>query len=298
MSGMPSDDLKTLMQDGIVLLQDLLSLEQLRSMQESFAARLRRLRLNDIDGYEKTELYRDMVQDVLTLDQGFVDLALHPRVLVILREYLGPSFRLTEAKGWRSRATRRSFHGWHGDAWYDQRASDDIPREVKLACYLSDVRSGEFQYVRGTHCQHQPRMWLDSEVAQFGESRIVRATGPAGTAVLFDTSGIHRQGEPILEDRQAVFLNYHDPAVPLQGEDLAYYRYHPLLLNAAFLGNLSEEHRRVLGFGDPSYYLHAFERRARFPHLAELFRRCWYLRLRVDDVIQRARARWTPCRPA
>jgi hypothetical protein len=290
---MPSEDVKTLKGDGIVLLEDLLPREQLRSMQEAFAARLRRLRFNDVDGYEKTELYRDMVQDVLTLDRGFVDLALHPRVLMILREYLGPPFRLTEAKGWRSLATRRSFHGWHGDAWYDQRASEGIPREVKLAYYLSDVRSGEFQYVRGTHRQHHPRMWFDSEVAQFGEGRIVRATGPAGTAVLFDTSGIHRQGEPILEDRDAVFLNYHDPRVPIQEEDAVYYRYHPLLLNAAFLGSLSEEHRRILGFGDKSQYLHAFERPARFPILAGFFQVAWNLRLRADDVIQHVRARWT-----
>jgi hypothetical protein len=135
-------------------------------------------------------------------------------------------------------------------------------------------------------------MWFDSEVAWFEGSRIVRATGPAGTAVLFDTSGVHRQGEPILKDREAVFFNYHDPTVPLQKEDAAYYRYHPLLLNAALLGSLSEEHQRILGFGDKSLYLHAFERRARFPHLAGFFQRCWNLRLRADDVIQRVRARW------
>ena len=28
------------------------------------------------------------------------------------------------------------------------------------------------------------------------------------------------------------------------------YRYHPLILNAAFLGNLSEEDQRILGFGE------------------------------------------------
>jgi len=287
-----SDDVKTLERDGFVILQDLVSREQLRSMQEAFAARLRRLRFSDVDGYEKTEPYRDMVQDVLTLDQGFVDLAMHPTVLGILREYLGPGFRLTEAKGWRSLATRRSFHGWHGDAWYDQAAAEEIPKEVKLALYLTDVETGEFQYIRGSHRQQHPRNVLDHEVESIDPSRILRATGRAGTVILFDTSGIHRQGEPILEDRHAVFLNYHDPTVPLQAEDVTYYRYHPLLLNAAFLGDLSEEHRRILGFGERSHYTHAFERRVRFPHLVGFLQRCWSLRLRADDLLQRVRARW------
>lgn len=289
---MSSDE--TLERDGIMILQDLVSREQLRSMQEAFAARLRRLRFSDVDGYEKTERYRDMLQDILTLDQGFVDLALHPAVLAVLRDYLGPRFRLTEAKGWRSLATRRSFHGWHADAWYDQVAAEEIPREVKLALYLTDVETGEFQYIRGSHRKQHPRSVLDHEVEGIDPSRILRAMGRAGTVILFDTSGIHRQGEPILEDRHAVFLNYHDPTVPLQAEDVAYYRYHPLLLNAALLGDLSEEHPRILGFGDKSHYTHAFERRVRFPHLVGLLQRCWNLRLRADDLLQRVRARWKP----
>src|SRR5438128_811411 len=64
--------------DGIVVLPNLLSAEHLRGMQKAFDTRLRRMRWNNFDGYHKTELYRHMVEDVLILDQGFVDLALHP----------------------------------------------------------------------------------------------------------------------------------------------------------------------------------------------------------------------------
>jgi hypothetical protein len=32
------------------------------------------------------------------------------------------------------------------------------------------------------------------------------------------------------------------------------YRYHPLLLNAAFLGGLTKEDERILGFGDKRNY--------------------------------------------
>jgi hypothetical protein len=287
-----SDELvKTLDRDGIVRLPELLSPQQLASMQQVFASRLRRVRWNHFDGYERTELHRHMLQDVLTLDQGFVDLALHPRVIGTLRGYLGDRFRLTEAKGWRSLATSSDFHGWHGDAWYDQEVVREIPREVKLAFYLTDVKSGEFQYVRGSHRQQHPRNVSDAWVQTLDMSRVERMPGPAGTAFLFDTSGVHRQATPILEDREAIFYAYHDPTIPLQAEDIAYHRYHPLLLNAAFLGDLSAEDRRVLGFGDKTHYIHAFEHAERFPWLQRAFAAALGLRLRANEFIGRVRAR-------
>jgi len=288
---MTQELLKTLEREGIIVLNSLVDRHRLQLMQEAFTTRLRWLRISDIDGYERTELHRYMVQDVLILDQGFMDLALNPTVLEILRGYLGDGFRLTEAKGWRSPATRRYFHGWHGDAWYDQQRVEEIPREVKLAFYLSDADSGEFQYVRGSHRKLHPRPMRDDELTDEDRERTFRAKGPAGTAILFDTSGIHRQGTPILRDRDAVFLNYHDPQIPLQAEDVAYYRYHPLLLNAAFLGGLSEEHRQILGFGDASQYLHAFQRKVRFPWLQRGFELSWRLRLQADELLGRVRAR-------
>ena len=135
MSGKTSKDpvvtdlVRELEQNGIVLLPDLLEKGQLSQMQKAFGARLRRLRWNDVDGYERTDLLRHMVQDVLTLDQGFLDVALHPIVKTVLTEYLGPQFVLSEAKGWKSLPTMKDLHGWHGDAWYDQGKVECIPRK-------------------------------------------------------------------------------------------------------------------------------------------------------------------------
>lgn len=197
--------------DGIVQLDGLIPPDDLASMQAAFEVRLERLRWNNLDGYEKTERYRHMVQDVLTMDQGVVNVALHPLVTSTLAKYLGKTYVLSEAKGWRSLPTRRDFHGWHGDAWYDQETNSEIPREVKLAFYLTDVRSGFFQFIKGSHRQQAPRDVASNEIDDALQSQIVEMDGVAGTAFLFDTSGIHRQAMPILEPRNAVFLNYHDP---------------------------------------------------------------------------------------
>jgi hypothetical protein len=261
--------------DGLVMVPDLIRPDQLRDMQTAFHARLKHLRWNDVDGYEQTERFRHMVQDVLTLAQGFVDAALHPVVKATLRDYIGEHYTLCEAKGWLSLPTQQNFHGWHGDAWYDQSRVTAVPREVKLGIYLTDVRTGAFHYIKGSHAREHPRVYRDAELADVPRDQIQIVTGPAGSAFLFDTSGIHRQGYPILEPRQAVFLNYHNPNLPLQQEDVDYYRYHPLLLNAAFLGNLTEEDYRILGFGDKTHYQHAFVRQNPFRKFQAIHRRAF-----------------------
>jgi hypothetical protein len=229
-----------------------------------------------------------MVNDVLLLDQGFVDLALHPDVLGAVREYLGNDFELVEAKGWKSLPTARDFHGWHGDSWYDQeRVRDRIPREVKLGVYLTDVISGGFVYVKGTNGRQHPRHLSKDEARALPRERFEEVTGCAGTAFLFDTSGIHRQNVPILEKRHAVFYAYHQPGVPLQREDTEYYRYHPLQLNACFLGNLSDEDRRVLGFGNKTNFQRAYARKVAHALLQAALERIYDAQLLVGDFWER-----------
>lgn len=288
----PADALAAeLKADGIVVLPNLLSPEQLRDMQRAFATRLSRMCWNNLEGYQQTEPQRHMVEDVLLLDQGFVDLALHPLVKQILNQYLGHDYELTEAKGWKSQPTRRDFHGWHGDAWYDQSATSEIQREVKLAMYLTDVRTGAFNFIKGSHGQQHPRPVKNDEVANVAPDRLLELTGAAGTAFLFDTSGIHRQGVPMLEPRHAIFYNYHDPRVRLQPEDVDYYRYHPLLLNAAFLGNLSREDERILGFGNKTNFQPAFAREGRTPRSYRAFNAMFSAQLRARELRQRIAAR-------
>ena len=277
--------------NGIVVLPDLLTAKQLRDMQKAFAVKLRRMCWNHIDGYYKNELYRHMVADVLMLDQGFVDLALHPLVKDILNSYMGTDYELTEAKGWKSLPTTRDFHGWHADAWYDETLASEIYREVKLAVYLTDVRTGAFNYIKGSHRQQHPRILKKQEVAELPTSRLVEIKGPAGTAFLFDSSGIHRQGMPILEPRQAIFFNYHDPRVTLDQENITYYRYHPLILNAAFLGNLSAEDQRILGFGNKTNFQPAFEQPARTPIGYKTFNAAFNAQLRIENLAERVSAR-------
>jgi len=277
-------------ENGIVVFSDLISNEQLSDMQRAFNSRLKRTRWNNFDGYEK-ERYRHVVHDLLTLDQGFVDVAIHPIVQETLLRYIGDGVELVEAKGWLSLPTTRDFHGWHGDAWYDQSVVNYIPREVKLAVYLTDVRSGAFNYVRGSHQKQHPQYVNNNDVESARDSQILEVTGRAGTAFLFDTTGIHRQSVPILEPRHALFYNYHDPAVKLEQVNVTNYRYHPLLLNAAFLGNLSAADQRLLGFGNKVHFIPAYEPPEKHAALQRVFTRAFDLELRARNLHERIVAR-------
>lgn len=273
--------------DGVVRLDGLIPPDQLTAMQRVFESRLQRLRWNTVEGYEKTELFRHMVPEILTLEQGFVDVALHPVVKETLNQYLGDTYILAEAKGWKSLPTHRNFNGWHGDAWYCQETLDYIPREVKLAYYLTDVRSGAFQYIKGSHRKQAPRDFADSEISSEMLENLVEFKGQAGTAFLFDTSGIHRQAVPILEPRNAVFLNYHEPHIPIQEESVRSYRYHPLILNAAFLGGLSPEDERILGFGEKGRFQPGHSGRNKHESFRRNMQRLYNADLKFTDISNR-----------
>jgi hypothetical protein len=289
----PADDLMAeLDRNGIVVLPaNVITREQLGGMQMSFESNLRRMRWNNYDGYHRTELYRQMIEDVLQLDQGFVDLALHPLVKQILTGYLGTDFELTEAKGWKSLPTSYDFHGWHGDTWYDQAIEKTIHREIKLGIYLTDVTSGAFKFLKGSHRKGHPRNLNHAEVSALPLSDVIELAGPAGTVFMFDTSAVHRQSIPILEPREAVFFGYHNPNVPLQPDDIAYYRYHPLLLNSAFLGNLSLEDQRILGFGNKTNFQPAFQRSEKPSLVYRAFTASHAAELRIKHLRQRIVAR-------
>ncbi|HYV36788.1 MAG TPA: phytanoyl-CoA dioxygenase family protein [Gemmataceae bacterium] len=273
--------------DGFAHIPDLLGKDQLHSMQRAFAARLQRMRWNDVDGYEINERYRLMVPNLLTLDQGFVDAALDPRVTETARAYVGPNVELCEAKGWQSNPTHYDFHGWHGDMWYAQDKVDYIPRELKLGIYLTEVKSGAFKYVKGTHGKQHPRNLKRGEADQFDPKDIVEVLGPAGSAFIFDTSGVHRQSIPILEERHAFFLTYHDPNVPLQPDDVEYYRYAPLILNAAFLGNLSQDDQKMLGFGNKTNYCPHHQRQTVHTGFHRLMSRAFAAKIVVGEFRRR-----------
>lgn len=280
--------LKSLEEDGIAMLGKVVDYDALSRMQNVYTQALKKPTWNTWIGFEQNEKWRRLVENVLLYDKAFLDLPLHPDIMAILEKYIGSKYELTEARGWETVSTKRDFHGWHADAWCSPNLKPP-PREVKLACYLTDVTSGHFQYMKGTHGSEEPaRMWPDREVEHMNEL-IIDAKGEAGTCFLFDTSGIHRQSVPVLEKRWVIMYNYHDPTTPMGDFATGYGRYRPHMLNAGFLGGLSSEQQRVLGFNracrDEAF--HPDERR--YPATHSLIQLVTRLRLEYQDIAYQAK---------
>jgi len=98
-----------------------------------------------------------------------------------------------------------SGEGWHRDSWFDQ---------FKALIYLSDVaqRGGQFEYVQGS----STLSYKLRDIFQGRGDRLIDDTkadhlqffGSAGTAVLFDATGIHRGAPNYSCTREAVTLYY------------------------------------------------------------------------------------------
>ena len=244
----PDALLATLERDGVVRLPlPLLGGAALERVQSEWAARVAHIQHNGQAGYEARDPFRRIVHDALTVSPDLTRAALHPSIVEVVRRYVGADAALTEAKGWRTMPTELDFHGWHNDAWYDPDL-DHVPRQLKLAVYLSDVTSGAFAYAPGTHGQRAHRHYSEAEVDAFARDPVV-LDAPAGHAFLFDVSGVHRQTVPVLTARDAVFIVFHDPSVPLQAADVAASRYRPALVPVDALDGMTPDQLRLLGVG-------------------------------------------------
>ncbi|MCX2792549.1 phytanoyl-CoA dioxygenase family protein [Vibrio sp. Sgm 5] len=280
------DILKQLRENGIVVLDGYVPLPKLEQMQRCFDQHLTHPQFNTWTGYQQNERWRLLIENLLTLSPAFLYPIQHDDLMHICRDYIGDRFQVTEVRGWKTIRTTRNFHGWHNDAWYDVDRCQEPPPQIKLGVYLTDVDSGEFAYVEQSHRQKlAPGHWNKAQVDEMNLP-IRHVTGKAGTAFLFDTSGVHRQNYPVLTSRNVVFYNFHDPAFPIQSLDKEYDRYAPLLLNAAFLKGLTKEHERILGFGDERYFEDGFIPKQRYPALHSLVKAGLFTRLLGQDCQQ------------
>ena len=280
------DVVEQLNEKGIAVLEKFVPETILSQMQQSYEKSLRHPQFNTWQGYQQNERWRLLIENLITLSPAFMFPIKNDALMKVCRLYIGEAFQVTEARGWKTIRTERNFHGWHNDAWYDITQCESPPPQLKLGIYLSDVESGEFAYVEQSHHQKLlPGHWNQTQVDSMNLP-IKHVTGKAGTAFLFDTSGIHRQNYPVLVSRNVAFFNFHDPSFPIQSLDKSYDRYAPLLLNAAFLGNLTKEQERILGFGDKRYFEEAFIPNQRYPILHKMVQLSLTSRLLVQDFEQ------------
>ena len=236
-----------LLEQGAVVLPDLLNATQLSNMQHAFHQRLQQPAFNSWNGYHQTDRRRQTVDQLLTIDKAYVDLVLTPIIYQLVTAYLGDNSCIQEAKGWRSLPFADNFHPLHRDEWYCRKyyRHSSQPKSLKLGCYLEDVDSGAFAFV--------PKSHLDLEDERGRGAGLQRIMGKAGTCFLFDPDCLHQQSYPHLRPRIAVFYHFFSPEIVLSQNFTQWGRYSQVLIESSYLAACSAEQLAFLGAGRPSY---------------------------------------------
>jgi ectoine hydroxylase-related dioxygenase (phytanoyl-CoA dioxygenase family) len=237
--------LSQLKDQGVVVLPELMKNEQLSAIKNAFECQLQQPSFNAWQGYHQTDRRRLMVDQLLTVDQGFVDVALLPLIQSVVKDYLGEAACLQEAKGWRSLPFNDNYHPFHRDEWYcrDYYDGQIKPMSLKLGLYLDDVDTGAFAYI--------PRSHRDASGEHTGvdEQASIFVTGKAGTIFLFDPEGLHQQTFPNLKKRNAAFYHFFSSDIVLSQNFIRWGRFRQLLIESSYLHYCSPEQLAFLGIG-------------------------------------------------
>jgi hypothetical protein len=201
------------------------------------------LNANMVTGVYVNQQY--FLTHMLAVSKAFFDYCTHAKVFDISQELLARPFRL---KALRYYETFGGYHmQWHTDNKTD-RGVAPIPGIIFIA-YVSDVRDGEFQYVKGSQQWSGVIAYNDYADAYIDEKYakdVVSFKLPRGSIVIYDTYGIHR-ARPVDDaqfSRQSLFFQI----------DAELNNAEPILVNTEFLDRAESRIATYLGFGLPGHY--------------------------------------------
>jgi hypothetical protein len=255
-----SSVLKTLEQDGVCIIESFLEKATLSKMQQTLTDCLRNINFNDTHGYHNYVYGLKILEDLMLLNSDFFDLGTHPFIIALMKKKVGEHVRLQECRGWLTHKTKplmpaNGFQHWHIDGWYDKTHHACAPPQYKVCVYLSDVTSGALCYIKGSHrpSRAKPNVlhqhFTQEEADKIGET--LTAHAPAGSIVIFNTHGIHKQATPLLKDRLIAMYTYHGIDAKIDQSERQYSRYSPLKISAGFSNKSpSLEDLEILGFFD------------------------------------------------
>lgn len=214
--------------DGFLKLDDAFDKDMLRRLRAALSERMCHDQWNPAKGrfrLEDTPADTNNARIIGVEDIPEAQAIAHdPRVIGIVSQYLGCMPKIDEILSWwslpRSGPVEEQF--FHRD--------NPSTRWLKLFIYLSDVgeTEGPHTFVRGSQMTNElldmGQRFTDEQVrAQVDPDRIVRFTGPFGTAFLEDTYGLHKGEVPTGDMRlifEVTYSTYMSP-LPIRQEDKA-----------------------------------------------------------------------------
>ena len=183
---------------------------------------------------------------LLTTSKEFYNFVTSKIVLKICKNYLGNTFRLKAQRYYET-------YGGHHMQWHTDNKDDMGLANVKgliFILYTSDVKDGQFQYIKGSHIWSGNKLnsdYSDEFIEKNYKNKIVDFKLPQGSLIIYNTYGIHR-AKPVTNKnfiRKSVFFQV----------DNKIEKSEPIILDTKFVTEMNDEIRMFLGFGKPSGYI-------------------------------------------
>jgi len=207
-----------LRREGLIVLPGFLTPQQLTNVRAALGAAFAVTDASRIKHRQDHKYY--VCLQPLALCPEFSDAAIDSDLLKLAGAYFKRTPFLSEADFRRVLPLDMDAHerqnetfgkGYSSSHWHH----DVHGRELKMMIYLTDVGPGDqnFVYLLGSHkgfrsARYEASRFSDTQVENMEHKRM-ECYAPAGTAIVFDTNGIHRLRRFNTRVRDSVTFNYH-----------------------------------------------------------------------------------------
>ena len=183
---------------------------------------------------------------MLAASKSFYNYCTNSKVIAFCKEYFGSEFSLKALRYYENFGNQNMM--WHTDnRSYEklkQKETHTTDLGIIFLAYISDVADGEFQYVKGSQIwsgENTHHDFTTDYIEKNYADDIVGFKGKKGNIVIYNSWGVHRAKPSTNKDfvRKTLFF---------QVEKQTKFR-EPILLNAEFISDVSEDLKMYLGFG-------------------------------------------------
>ncbi len=246
-----SEHLKSIETRGFVELEDVVSDELIKRLDQSIEMPLSVPTINGRKGYVQSGNTRFLFL-TLSWAREIIEVYTNPMIIELMDRYAESPVHLSNYRIYRTFPSKITKMQWHVDNKIDTYNSEKNKFEIQMVkkdkgiimiMYLSDVEDGGLQIVEGSHkwsFEYEKETWDDAE-RDFEDKIVTFNNRGRGTAILYDYRCIHRakpyEGGQV---RTSLFGQYSPSWMPM-GE--------PILLNTRDISDLSDVQKRVLRFG-------------------------------------------------
>ena len=192
--------------------------------------------------YTSSQYY---VKHLLGCSKQFYNLISHDYIHSFCENFFAKDYRLKAFRYYETYSNHKM--AWHTDNKISKKKGSDIYKEIPgiiFIIYLSDVKNGEFQFIKQSHKisdQETYNDYSDDFIINKYKDDILSFKGEKGDLIIYDTYGIHRAKQVTQSDfvRKSLFFQV----------DTDLNSAEPSLINPSFFRDLDQKKLNFFGFG-------------------------------------------------